>query len=263
MKFEGILNVVSETIRLTNKAAVKSLRGLTFWIITCGVTAVCFLSGPFGTFEALPNGFRLIYWALIVFTSGLLSLWTHALIRIQQWASFSKIAFVSVIFGLLTAGLVILLSISLLPPIQKYPGHIELFSYSFPSATIIFLFTVLLSRVHEAAPDAEVMGDKRPDLFARLEKHPNAQRILSLCAQDHYVEITTEMGSELCLMRLNDAIAEAAPEEGLKIHRSHWVSKSAVEVLKTNGSSGQVHLVDGRILNVSQSRLKAANAFLR
>ncbi len=71
------------------------------------------------------------------------------------------------------------------------------------------------------------------------------------------------MGAELCLMRLNDAIAEAAPEEGLQIHRSHWVAKSAVEGLETKGGSGQVRLVDGRILSVSQSRLKEVNASLK
>ncbi|NRA86182.1 MAG: LytTR family transcriptional regulator [Rhizobiales bacterium] len=260
MKFEGNKSVVSEIIRLTTRATVNSLRGYTFWVVISGVTVVCFLSGPFGTFEALPNGFRLIYWALIVFTTGLVSLWTHALIRTQQWTALSRIAFVSALFGLIVVGLVILLSLSLLPPIQKYPGHIKLFAYSFPSATIIFMFSVLFSRSDTEL--ADMLENVRPDLFNRLEKHPEARKILSLSAQDHYVEVTTEMGAELCLIRLNDAIAEAAPEEGFQIHRSHWVAKSAVEKLETNGSSGQVLLVDGRILNVSQSRLIEFKAFL-
>lgn len=135
-------------------------------------------------------------------------------------------------------------------------------TYSFPSAAIIFFLSVVLSRPRIIASETEPIIAKRPDLFSRLEKHADAQRILSLCAQDHYVEVTTEKGSELCLMRLNDAISEAEPEEGLQIHRSHWVAKSAVEKLEIKGSSWQVRLTDGRVLIVSQSRLKELKAFL-
>ena len=78
---------------------------------------------------------------------------------------------------------------------------------------------------------------------------------MSLSAQDHYVEVTTELGAELCLLRLSDAIAQTAPEDGFQIHRSHWIAKSAIVEPKTKGSTGHVRLTDGRTLNVSQSRL--------
>ena len=249
----------SETRRLTTRAAVKSLRGSSFWIIAFGVIVVCFLSGPFGTFEALPNGFRLIYWTLIVLSTGLLSLWASALIRTQKWIAISRIALVGVVFGLVVSGLVILLSLLLLPPIRRYPGHIELLMYSFPSATVIFVLSVFLSLSISKADEGK--KKVRPALFDRLKKYPKAKKLLSLSAQDHYVEITTELGSELCLIRLNDAISEAAPEEGSQVHRSHWVAKSAIEELEIKGSRGLVRLVDGRTLNVSQSRLADFRAF--
>ena len=44
--------------------------------------------------------------------------------------------------------------------------------------------------------------------------------ILSLSAQDHYVEVTTDLGKELCFMRLEDAILEVAPEKGFRTHKS-------------------------------------------
>ena len=252
-----------ETVHLTSKAAVMSLWRPAFWLVILGATVVCFLSGPFGTLEALPVGLRFIYWALIVVTSGLISIWVHAWIRTLQWYTLSKIALVSVIFGLIVVGLVVLFSLPLLHPIQRYPGHLEILAYSFPSAAITFFISVVLSRPRNMTSETEAIMTKRPDLFGRLEKHANARRILSLCAQDHYVEVTTEKGSELCLMRLKDAITEAEPEEGLQIHRSHWVAKSAVEKLETKGSSWQVRLTDGRVLIVSQSRLKELKAFLQ
>jgi DNA-binding LytR/AlgR family response regulator len=61
---------------------------------------------------------------------------------------------------------------------------------------------------------------------------------------------------------LNDAIAEAVPEVGLQIHRSHWVAKSAIKKVEIKGSSPSVRLTDGRVLKVSQSHLKELEAFL-
>ena len=85
---------------------------------------------------------------------------------------------------------------------------------------------------------------------------------MSLSAQDHYVEVTTELGAELCLLRLSDAIAQTTPEDGFQIHRSHWIAKSAIVELKTKGSTGHVRLTDGRTLNVSQSRLAEFKDYL-
>ena len=241
------------TWRMITKTAAGSLQNATFWVINFGVIIVCFLSGPFGTFESLPDGFRLIYWGSIVLTANLLAVWMGELIRARNWVALSKIAAVSIVFGMFVAGLVILISLSLLQPIQKYPGHIALLSYSFPSAAVIFFLSSLVMR-SKFMPGKET-DQKRPPLLSRLEKYPDAEKILSLSAQDHYVEVTTELGAELCLLRLSDAIAQTAPEDGFQIHRSHWIAKSAIVELKTKGSTGHVRLTDGRTLNVSQSRL--------
>ena len=241
------------TWRMITKAAARSLQNAPFWMINFGVIIVCFLSGPFGTFEALPNGFRLIYWGSIVLTTSLLAVWMGELIRARNWVALSKIAAVSIVFAMLVAGLVILISLCLLHPIQKYPGHIALLSYSFPSAAVIFFLFALVMR-SKSMPGKDT-DQKRPPLLNRLEKYPDAEKILSLSAQDHYVEVTTELGAELCLLRLSDAIAQTVPEDGFQIHRSHWIAKSAIVELKTKGATGQVRLTDGRTLNVSQSRL--------
>ena len=135
-----------------------------------------------------------------------------------------------------------------------------MFTYSFPIATIIFALSVPLSR-SRSKPHSSAKA-KRPVLLDRLEKYGNARKILSLSAQDHYVEVTTELGVELCLIRLNDAIIEAAPIEGFQIHRSHWVAKSVVKNLETKGSGGLVHLKGGETMNVSQSRLNDFRTYL-
>lgn len=249
------------TLTDTTRTAVRSLGHSHFWLINFGVIFVCFLSGPFGTLEALPNGFRLIYWGVIVLTTSMLAMWLHTLLRLWSKTSVSIIIAVGIGFGLLVAGIVIALSLSLLQPINRYPGSIELMSYSFPSAVMIFLLSALV--MHSMSAPKFVDENIRPALLDRLEKFPHAQQILSLSAQDHYVEVTTEVGTELCLMRLNDAIGEAEPIEGFQIHRSHWVSKSAVKKVESKGTTSRVFLSDGRTLNISQSRLADFKSFLK
>jgi hypothetical protein len=245
----------------TTKIAVGSLRNSSFWLINFGVIAVCFLSGPFGTLEALPSGFRLIYWGLIVSTTSVLAMWLHSLFRHWDGAKVLLIAVVSIGFGFLVAGIVVLLSVSLLNPIDRYPGHIKLISYSFPSAVVIFLLSALVMRTMSVSKNFS--KEKRPALLERLERFPHAKHVLSLSAQDHYVKVTTDIGSELCLMRLSDAIAQVKPTIGFQIHRSHWVAKSAIREIDNNGTASKVHLIDGRSLSISHSRLPEFIEFLK
>ncbi|MCY4288009.1 MAG: LytTR family DNA-binding domain-containing protein [Aestuariivita sp.] len=242
-----------EILRRTTHSFAARLENPIFWIINVGAISLCFWSGPFGTIDALPSGIRLIYWGLIVVASTLIATWLHALIHAQSWVSLSRRLMVSIIFGVTIAAVVLLLSLSLLLPIQRYPGHTLILLYSFPSATILFFLTTLIFR-SELKPATEPQHQK-PVLLKRLEKYPHANTVLSLSAQDHYVEVTTDLGHELCLMRLDDAISEVAPENGFRIHRSHWVSKSAIKNLMKQGAKTKVVLIDGRQLSVSQARL--------
>jgi DNA-binding LytR/AlgR family response regulator len=75
--------------------------------------------------------------------------------------------------------------------------------------------------------------------------------------QDHYVEIVTEAGAHLVLLRLSDAMAEAAPTPGLQVHRSHWVAERAVAGAKREDGRLRLVLVDGTEIPVSRGRARA------
>ena len=254
---------VLAAIRAANADAANTLLSLTFWLIITGVTTICFLSGPFGTIDTLPWGIRLVYWAMQVSAAGIAGVWAHSLISTQGWTSLISLLSVSLAFGVVVFVIVVLFSLALLDPIGKYPGALDLLLYSLPSASLIFLLLALIVPVRamtDAMDEAEM--PTRPKLLDRLKKHRTAGHILSLSAQDHYVEVVTDAGAELCLIRLADAIAEAEPETGLKIHRSHWVARSAIDALESSGGSTRVKLKDGRTLPVSLSRLSELREFL-
>jgi DNA-binding LytR/AlgR family response regulator len=77
---------------------------------------------------------------------------------------------------------------------------------------------------------------------------------------DHYVEIHTDKGKSLILMRLSDAIAETEGVDGVRIHRSHWVAKQAISAVRRVDGRVVVQLATGDMLPVSRSYLAAVRA---
>lgn len=78
-------------------------------------------------------------------------------------------------------------------------------------------------------------------------------RLLAMSAEQHYVRIHTDAGEDLVLMPFSEAIAKVPGEQGMRIHRSHWISYDAVQALKSAGNSLSVRLVNEIELPVSRS----------
>ncbi len=98
----------------------------------------------------------------------------------------------------------------------------------------------------------EVSREFRGKLPVALRQAP----VVALSAEDHYVRVRTERGQALILMNLASAIAALGPSAGVRIHRSHWLSRAlAAEV--TAGSIRQgIRIDDGTVLPVSRAGRK-------
>ncbi len=77
--------------------------------------------------------------------------------------------------------------------------------------------------------------------------------ILFLKGEDHYVRVVTEKGNSLLLMRLRDAISRLGNTDGLKAHRSYWVSRIAFHSVFRSGHRRWLTLNSGEKLPVSES----------
>lgn len=77
--------------------------------------------------------------------------------------------------------------------------------------------------------------------------------LLYVTAEDHYLRVTTKLGSELLLFRFSDAITELGPAMGRQVHRSYWVARSAVAEVKGEGGRVSLLLTDGTKIPVSQT----------
>ena len=86
---------------------------------------------------------------------------------------------------------------------------------------------------------------------------PQRGRLLALVVEDHYVDIVTDKGKALVLMRLADAMRETGAVTGLQIHRSHWVARDAVVRAQRNEGKLSLELSNGMRLPVSRGFLQA------
>jgi hypothetical protein len=75
--------------------------------------------------------------------------------------------------------------------------------------------------------------------------------ILYLKGEDHYVRVVTEKGETLLLMRLRDAISRMGFTDGLKTHRSYWVSRNTFQSVSRTGHRRWLTLVNGAKLPLS------------
>lgn len=107
----------------------------------------------------------------------------------------------------------------------------------------------------ETAP-APVEEDPQPQQQARfLDRLPPSLGInlIALEMEDHYVRAHTDLGSDLILLRMRDAVAELDDLDGAQVHRSWWVSRNAVEGSSREGRNIRLRLSGGLEAPVSRS----------
>lgn len=86
----------------------------------------------------------------------------------------------------------------------------------------VFLGRARPVQTHAAATETAA----RPVRFLdRLPMKLRGAAIRAVQAEDHYLRIHTDRGSDLILMRLSDAVEELEGLEGARTHRSWWVAR--------------------------------------
>jgi hypothetical protein len=238
------------------------LRSQGFWAGLLGLALVLGVAGPFGTAETLPLLPRMIYWCIITLSTGAIGFVLgfvgcdlfHAL-GLPKWLA-------SLVSGSLT-GLPIIAIVFTVNAVLLAPGDLAL--NGLPLALSIMAISSVLSLAtyiafFAAAPAAAAPAplphySRHPRLMDRLPTDLRAP-LVALTATNHYTEVTTTTGTTRLLLRLSDAIAEAAPTPGLRIHRSHWVATDQITASRRDGPRALVTLSDGRTYPVSRSYVR-------
>jgi hypothetical protein len=131
-------------------------------------------------------------------------------------------------------------------------------------ALVTLTFAAIERRLHRptdfeipdrASSPAEAQ-DSRPPFLARLPPEW-AGELTALEMEDHYVRAHGPEVSRLILMRLRDAERELSGIDGLRVHRSWWVSRGAVEEVIRDGRNFKLRLKGGLEAPVARDRIPA------
>lgn len=242
--------------------ALRETRGIAraprAWVGLAVIAALVGLIGPFGTFDAFTLPQRLAYWTANVAATFFAATFTITLA--DAWLS-QRIAsrpLTLVLAALLAAVPVTIIVVTIVKTTGASPRALDV-AVLYLYCAVITLGVALLSILVSTPKPAALPDPVTPPVLGRLSLAKRG-RLIRLSAQDHYTEVVTDAGSELVLMRLADAIAETAPTEGLRIHRSHWVASSAVTGSSRRNGRTFVALEDGSELPISRSQIAAARA---
>lgn len=230
------------------------------WVVLAVLCLVVGLVGPFGTYQAMGMLPRLGYWtAVVIGTAAIGTLGASFFERLLKphLNRFVAAALAGALAGPFIAAVVALINLGVFGPGVTVIGVVTLAVYCSLISAAVTLVSAVLERPAIAA--ATVGAPTPPPLLERLPRSQRG-RLIHIAVSDHYVDVTTDRGKGLILMRLSDAIRETAPVAGLQVHRSHWVALDAVKRGTRVGGKPVLELENGTLVPVSRTYLEAVRA---
>lgn len=216
-------------------ASVNPRRGLI--IATVAGLFMTFV-GALGTGEA-PFWTRLGYWMLVMETGALIGL--GASLGIQHWGRLRERPVIE--GGLIAFLIAVPLSIVVVSSNALFfeTRSAGILDFAFVAGVVFVVSCVITAINYATNPAAPIVmveaaaetstaspSDAPARFMARLPMRLRHARLIALEAEDHYLRVHTDAGSELILMRLGDAVAELDGLDGSRTHRSWWVARAAV-----------------------------------
>jgi len=221
--------------------------------ILATVTVICGLSGPYDSLAVFgPVGNFLFWFVSVAFAMALaIAIDVQVDLHLTKLRWYIRVPLKSLTFSMVYGGYLRLIAD---PFYSAVNGQVTAYGVMFMHALLIS-FPILLAyhflRGHAVEPGGDDL-DAVPVFFRRLP--PKLGRsLVRISSQDHYVEVVTERGRELVLMRFSDAVRELSGTGGCQVHRSHWVSRHAVVDVRRGKGKLRLVLKDGSEVPVSRT----------
>ena len=233
------------------------LRGL---VIATAAGAVLAVSGAFGSINA-PLWLRLVYWVPVMLAGAA---WGHVCSRlIDRWIDMDEKPWLAV--AALTAAITgpVSLMVWFVTGVvfegEAYPlSTLPLMVGPVLTVTAVMsAINVFLSKAQPIQTHAAPVGSAPARFPDRLPMKLRGAAIRAVQAEDHYLRIHTDRGSDLILMRLSDALEELEGLEGSQTHRSWWVARDAVRDVARGDGRATLTLDGGVTVPVSRRYARA------
>ncbi len=125
-----------------------------------------------------------------------------------------------------------------------------------PTAPLTAAYPTVTYRPTAEPSGIEADAQTPPAFLAKMPSRLG-QDIIAVEAHEHYIKVHTQNGNILLLYKFKDALAELEPYDGLQVHRSHWVAKSAVASVDESKKPVRLILKNGLEVPVSHARISA------
>ncbi|QAY76405.1 LytTR family DNA-binding domain-containing protein [Sphingosinicella sp. BN140058] len=228
------------------------------WLMTTTVIGLILgLIGPYGSYLNGPAHLRIFYWVgmswvgtAILAPSIIAALHLARRWEVPQWLT---IAIAMLLAALPLSGAVAWIATRLWPELT-FLGRADWYAQVLLVCMLHAGAYLLIARPPSSRAAARVhRDDDEPAPIPR-------GHCLCLQMEDHYVRIHGPAGSRLEHSTLARAIADHGGRDGLQIHRSWWVARSAVAEVIEDGRSVRLRLVNGLVAPVSRGRISALRA---
>ena len=249
----------------------RLLRGLIIGVIAAVVLAVV---GALNT-QTAPFPLRLAYWLTVVLPGSIIGLFMQSAVAgmgtfsDRRWLEILVVAvlvaiphtFIVVVASMLMFGLDTL-TVGIL---ASFGGMVLMFSLVLTSINYLTSKPVVIANgepramvappapLSSSPPLAEASGVIPAALAERMPTRLSNGRLIALEAEDHYLRIHTDLGHDIILMRMADAVGLLDTLPGARVHRSWWVARSAVEGSSSTNGRTTLRLATGIEAPVSRS----------
>ena len=214
--------------------------------------------GPYRTLD-VPDLLRTAYWLVAVIGAGLVGIVVDLALEPRIRGFWTRIAVVSLVTTLPVTPFIYALNASVLD-LPRRPWLLPQLAWQVlvVALLIMALRALLWRRIVETRTLVQPPLPEAERAFRlRLSARRRGARLIALEAEDHYVRVHTDSGSELLSMRFSEAVEELALVHGYRLHRSWWASAEAVEAVRWKRGTGEALLTGG--LRAPVSRSCAAN----
>ena len=140
----------------------------------------------------------------------------------------------------------------LMPPAMLAPLALSVFVVDVAVVIVAVLIRRATARiVHPPQPASPSAVPQQ--IAAKLAPRLARAELLAVQAEDHYLRIHTAQGDALILMRFADALTSLEACDGVRVHRSWWVARRAVEEARFSRGRGELGLRNGLTAPVSRT----------
>lgn len=228
--------------------------------VVIAVSAGVFLA-LVGAFDSggMPLLRRLTYWVSVVGVGALAGSLVAATVRSRGWLEERPWLQGALTVAILAPPLTVVVWLITRWMFGGRESFLDLLGFFGPVLIVTVVMTAInyatelpLRETHAAAP-----GAPPPPFLERLPFRLRGAQLHAVEAEDHYLRLHTDRGSDLVLMRLSDAIRELEGLEGARTHRSWWVAKDAVEDVRRADGRAVLRLKGGLEAPVSRTHAKA------